>query len=246
MNRAEKILFRTGLLLPHRFRFLKIPVAYFRYFLQRVMVSGKKGRPVIIVAMPKSGSTWLENIFMSLKNTYSIMPPACILYEQIHGNSHQQTFERRILKWAKNKSVVIKLHSSYSTEFFREILDLNAIFILLHRDIKEVSNSHVSYVTKTPFHPHFKRAKINEEDVKHKFETEMEEWISSWKSVVPDELIVNYQEMLERPKETLSRVLNYYDEEGDIDAALAFNSLVKMRDRSPHKSFFRGSKILKS
>ena len=246
MNVFEKKMFQLGLKLPSRLRLLKIPAAYLRYVLQRMTVLGKKGRPVIIVAMPKSGSTWMENIFMFLNRTNSVMPPRCIRYEQNYGNSHRQKFKRKILNWARNKSVVIKLHSSYSQEFYEEILGLNAIFILLHRDIKETSDSHVSYVSKTPFHPEFNAVLKNRASVKKKFERDMEEWISSWKESVPEDVIVNYQEMLDRPAHTLSRILKYYEVEGNVEAAIAHNSLEKMKLRSPHKKFFRGSKILKS
>lgn len=243
MNSIEKTLFRIGLVLPHRFRRLKIPIAYIRYYLQRLLVFRKGGRPVIIVAMPKSGSTWLENIFMTFNNTLSIMPPACIVYEQVYGNSHQQKFTKPILKWAKNKSVVIKLHSSYSSEFYKEVQDLNAIFILLYRDVHEASASHLSYVAKTPFHPEYSMVRNDKDGVQERFETDMEKWLNSWQSNVPGELIVNYQEMLDNPVQTLSRIMRYYKIKGDIEGAIAYNTIEKMRDRSPHKKFYRGSKF---
>ena len=245
MNLIEKFLFKVGLKLSPNLRLLKIPVSYLRYYLQRISIIGKFGRPVIIIAMPKSGSTWLENIFMYLYNTKSVMPPQCIVYEQLNHGSHTQRINPNLLNWCKRKSVVIKLHVSYSKSLIKWIKKTDSIFILLHRDISEVVDSHLAYVANTPFHPDYKLTRNHKSRIqlKENFKKEMISWINEWEKNISSDLIISYENLLQNPKKTLEKFLNHHLEHENIQDAIEYNSLDKMKKRSPQKDFYRGSKI---
>ena len=247
MERVINSLFKAGLNMPPIFRYLKIPAAVARWVLQVYQArSSPKGKPIVILAQPKSGSTWLENLLVRACRTNSIMPPGAVLYEQFVGESHSYKPWTSIFCAVKTKRVVIKLHGGLSDSLEKMLNRLNIKPIILTRDTDEIIASHLHYVSVTPFHPQHKISSKKDVDIVMK---SMKEDLLKWEKESKSKglgLHVTYEELLADTFSVLEKISNELNlglSNKEIIDSVNYNQIGAMKKRSVQSQFFRGSKF---
>ncbi len=232
---------------------LKIFSSYLRFYL--AILKNKKRQKqkniIFICALPKSGSTWLENL-LSINHKYiNIMPPEVILWEQKYGRSDNFIPSNLFLKNIPNGNWIIKIHAKFSKELANKVFEMNLKPIILTRQINSILDSHIHYVLKTRFHPDYMKIKDLTKDekllfVKNKYYKDYLQWELDWKKFKKQSLFITYENLLNNTKSQFLKMLAFLEiklSNIEIDKIISDNSIEKMRKRSVHKHFFRGSEI---
>jgi hypothetical protein len=254
MDFVTRTLLRIGLAINfHRLTpFLKILASYIRY---NIAIEKNKNfsesRDIILICgLPKSGTTWLENL-LSVKGDFkNLMPVDITRWEQKYGRSDDYEPHKDIFARIPKGKWLIKVHSKYSDNLMNLIRRHNLKLIVLYRDIDEVLDSHLHYVSKTKFHPDYNHIKrLSKIDgfhfLRHKYAEDYAMWIKDWLS--KDVFTIDYNDLLSNTESILANTYEFLEIEVDskgIDEIIKYNSLDNMKKRSVQKDFFRGKNVI--
>jgi hypothetical protein len=250
-----KFFHKLGLLIPplgKTSRALKICAAYLRSKMQKRSLCDSKGNPIIIYALPKSGSTWLESMLSSLDLYGPFMPWQASVEEFRHGHSDDYKLKVDHIRGIRSRRAVIKIHSRPNKEVLRTNDTLGLPYIVLTRNIDEALESHVHYARKTKYHPDYRQ--FQRKSLAQCFDLARREnfakwskWTADWNNVVDNKkLMVDYEGLLTNTEFELTRIvrhLNLRIDKRELTSIIEQNSIENMRNNAVQKSFFRGSKI---
>ena len=233
-------------------RVLKICAAYLRRIEQKRKLIDSGGNPILIFALPKSGSTWLETMLSSVNEYGPYMPWQASIDEFIHGSSDDFELKLNYLKAIRQKSAVIKIHSQPNNEVLRTNRTLKLPYIVLTRNIDEALESHVHYVRKTKYHPDY--SKYNGRSLleciniaQGQYHKRWSEWLDNWTNIKDsNKLMVDYESLLNDTEEELTRIMTHLNirvSKAELTSIIEKSSIENMKKNAVHKSFFRGSKL---
>jgi hypothetical protein len=175
--------------------------------------------PVLFVAgLPKSGTSWLENMLATYPGYNPITPLDAIKYESQHGESHSYQLNDNFFSQYKNLLLVMKMHIDGS-ERNCEVLNSSGIkYVILSRDLRDVAVSYAFYVSRTPWHPDFQlyqQLSFDDRltDFAERYLDEYVQWIQLWKSNrdKDNSLIIRYEELRENTPAVFSRVADHFE-----------------------------------
>ena len=236
-------------------RYLKILASFIRYYLmiragKKVFSSFSSKKIILICALPKSGSTWLETVLSNEENFLPLMPPEVTKWEQKYGRSDNFIPTNSFIENVPNGKWIIKIHSNYSDEIYK-LINLNSNIlkvIVLHRNVEEVMKSQLKYSTDTKFHPDYNSLKkINTYNeklkyVKDKYLNDYILWSEKWNNVNDSKIIkVYYKKLIKYPFKEFHELFNHIEEP---ISKIALNNLLSkyskknMRKKSVNKNFY--------
>jgi hypothetical protein len=236
-------------------RYLKIIASYIRFYLmikagKKVFSSFNSKKIILICALPKSGSTWLETVLSNQEKFLPLMPPEVIKWEQKYGRSDTFIPTDGFIENVPKGRWIIKIHSNYSDKLF-DLINLNKNIlkvIVLYRDIEEVMESQLKYSTSTKFHPDFHVLnKINSHNekldyLKERYLNDYILWIEKWRSVNNSKIkIVSYQKLIENSFEEFRNLFNHIEEsisDTELNDLLIKCNKKNMRKTTVNKSFY--------
>lgn len=198
----------------------RIIFAGIRLGIQRVKASRGYDRhgsrypnPILFIAgLPKSGTTWLENMLASYPGFQPITPVGAVQYEVKRKESHSYPLPKDFFRSLKSELLIIKMHLNGSVHNAEVLVSDKIKYVILFRDLRDVALSYGFYVSRTPWHPDFIQYKNLSpgERLKVFADTHLEEyknWIQLWRDNRDPELsiIITYEEMRRNPVKALAR-----------------------------------------
>jgi len=253
---AEQISKKTYALLnklpPPALKALKIFYAPFRY--KKALKQAKKSYKcfgqnysnniLLIAGLPKSGTTWVENMLLSFRGFTIVPDPNVTRWGYRNKGSHQYELSMEFFRQLNDALVLYKEHFHGSLNNVNIIKQLNLPYLIIYRDLRDASVSHVHYVKRTKWHPEYPEySKKNiQEGLVHFGETllpEWRNWIESWKQNrdLDRSIIVKYEDMKKNPVLVFGKILKCFDLPADnIEKIIDENRFDKMKKKS---SFFR-------
>ena len=196
--------------------FFKILASILRYYFTILTTKSKEKSIIFIAGLPKSGTTWLENI-LTLDGEYiSIMPPDVTMWEQKYSRSNNYVPSHDIFSKLPKGKWVMKLHCKFSLELDLFLKKNNIKTIVIHRNLEKVFDSHLHYALKTKFHPdHNDLNKIpNKNDaiswVTKKYSREFSEWVSTWKNQ-KNTYNLTYDDLLNDTEQQVTAILHFLE-----------------------------------
>lgn len=172
---------------------------------------------MFIAGLPKSGTTWLENLVVSQQQIVSVMPPDAVAHEQDTGGSHNYELRAQDLDDLANALALMKLHCHGSDNNLSLLRDRQIPIVALFRDLRDVAVSYVFYVKKTPYHPEHRIYKSRSvADSLHEFGSSLlsrySDWIDSWKRFEheQDVLVSRYEDMHANTQLVLRQVFDHF------------------------------------
>lgn len=210
--------------------------------------------PLLFIAgMPKSGTTWLEKMISSYPGYEELLIPGVSFYELKTGEGHLYDLPENAFSKLQDCLVLTKMHCHGSRQNV-EVLQAAAIpYVILYRDLRDVSVSHYFYVLNTPWHgdyPYLKNRNV-QQGIAYFIEKRLPEfahWMRSWRDnrVPQASVMFSYEEMLEDSARVVSGVLDLYELEYTpklVDEMIERNSFRRLKGDHPQgRSFFRSGK----
>jgi len=160
-----------------------------------------KNPNIVILGLPKSGTTWLEKALSSLPGFQSTMLPGMLLWGLKRGEGLGYAFPDKFFEQHKNKLLIIKTHSVLSSRNLRLLRKHQIKYILVYRDIRDVAISYVHFVKSRPWHPQYPFFKdLSLDDALILFATRLApeylDWIIQSLRVLDDNgMVVTYEQM---------------------------------------------------
>ena len=158
--------------LPHPvLKFLKLGFRHYRFksALHKAKISFKKygrlypNRILFVAGLPKSGTTWLENMLGAFPS-YTIIPdPKITVWEYANGGSHQFELSLDYFQKVRQALALVKVHCPGSANNVRILKKLGIPYVVTYRDLRDAAVSHVFYVQRTHWHaeyPYYKNKDI--------------------------------------------------------------------------------------
>ena len=256
---AEQISKRTYHLLnllPHPvLQFLKLNSRHYRF--KKALKQGRlcfkqyghfyPNHILFVAGLPKSGTTWLENMLGAFSG-YTIIPdPKITVWGYAKGGSHQFELSLDYFRKVSQALAIVKVHCPGSANNVRILKNLEIPYVVMFRDLRDAAVSHVFYVKRTPWHveyPHYKNKDIKS-GLEHFGNTLLPEWaawIQSWQRNRDKtrSIIVKYEEMKAKPVEVFSRIVQHYElPDKNIESIVERFRFEKMKQK---ESFFRKGK----
>ena len=167
---------------------------------------------ILILGLPKSGTTWLEKMLASLPGFQSTMFPGMLFFGLKEGESINYDIPGRYFSRNQKKLLVVKTHSHLSEHNLQVIKNNNIKYVFMYRDLRDVAISYVHFVSSRPWHPMYSSYNsLSLEDGLLLFSKELSrpyaEWIlRSLKNIDPNGIVVTYEEMHQDQKEIFVRV----------------------------------------
>lgn len=242
--------------LPHPvLKFLKLSFRYYRFnsALNKGKIFSKKygrfypNRILFVAGLPKSGTTWLENMLGAFPG-YTIIPdPEITVWEYANGGSHQFELYLDYFQKVGQALAIVKVHCPGSANNVRILKNLEIPYVVMYRDLRDAAVSHVFYIKRTPWHveyPHYKNKNIKS-GLEHFGNTLLPKWaawIQSWQRNRDKtrSIIVKYEEMKAKPVEVFSRIAQHYElPDKNIEIIVERFRFEKMKQKG---SFFRKGK----
>lgn len=204
-------------------------------------------RILFVAGLPKSGTTWLENMLGAFPG-YTIIPdPKITVWGYAKGGSHQFELSLDYFRKVSQALAIVKVHCPGSANNVRILKNLEIPYVVMYRDLRDAAVSHVFYVKRTPWHvehPHYKNKDIKS-GLEHFGNTLLPEWaawIQSWQRNRDKtrSIIVKYEEMKAKPVEVFSRIVQHYElPDKNIESIVERFRFEKMKQKG---SFFRKGK----
>ena len=208
----------TAQILKGHFSFLRYWKQSLRCRLGYIRYSDAYPQSVLLIAgLPKSGTTWLETMLASYPGFHTLLIPEATGYELQHGGSHGYDLPPDIFSRMKNKLVVSKMHIHGSDHNVQLIHGADIRYVVLFRDLRDVSVSYYFYVRQTPWHPGFEKYRgLNVEQGLRLFAEELlvpyKEWVNTWeKNRDPRlSLMLKYEDLLADSREKMTQVADHF------------------------------------
>jgi len=209
---------------------------------------------IFIAGLPKSGTTWLENMLSSFQGFSNILIPNVAKFELANGGSHNYDLPPDLFSRFRNMLVVTKMHVSGSEHNVEVLRKAGVKYIIVYRDLRDVAVSHYYYVKQTPWHPEYPlySSLTLEQGLKEfaqKKLSDFMDWIRSWHIYRDPEMsiIVRYKDMLDDTLDIVTRVAEHFELDSrreTIQSIVTANSFEKLsggrkRGDTDNKSFFR-------
>jgi hypothetical protein len=173
---------------------------------------------LFIAGLPKSGTTWLEQMISSYPGFHDLLIPDVAAYELARGGSHDYDLPRDMFARFKDMLVVTKMHVHGSAHNVALLHDAGVRYVVLYRDLRDVALSHYFYVRQTPWHPEYPTyIKVGVEDGLLTFADQLlpdfVAWIRSWSRNSDPKmgLVLRYEDMLADAERALTCIARHFD-----------------------------------
>ncbi len=209
---------------------------------------------LFIAGLPKSGTTWLENMLSSFHGFSNLLIPDVAKFELATGGSHNYSLPRDMFSRFKNMLVVTKMHVHGSEHNVEVLRKAGVKYVIMYRDLRDVAVSHYYYVKQTPWHPEYPvYASLTLQEGLGEFAqnklSDFTGWVRSWHVYRDPEMsiIVRYEDMLDNTLDIVTKVAEHFELDSRretiqrIVTANSFERLSRGRKRgdTDYKSFFR-------
>lgn len=198
---------------------LKTVIAYPRYYVQMAASRFAPGaghgpaHPLLIVGLPKSGSSWLTAMVAALSRRREVSVPEAVLHGYRHLENHTFQIRGRRFGGLELGRVVCKFHFGPSHGNVRAISELADRSVVIHRDLRDVAVSYVHYVRRTAYHPEHRemsRGSIGQslDLFIERWLPDYRDWVLGWTRLADDPtfLMVRYEDLLRDPLRQLTSV----------------------------------------
>ena len=174
-----------------------------------------KHRIIFIAALPKSGSTWLENM-LGMVPGYKNRP----IYDPSRSNIFHDVTPILFDLLPTYAYSVVKLHTKYKYDNFKTIIDKVNKFVVLYRDLRDMCVSRYYHVLYEEDHRHHELYnKLSREDALlhcvNIINIEYSDWVKDWHAIAcqnPDKILeVKYEELNRNPSDTMKQVIAFFD-----------------------------------
>lgn len=228
--------------------YIKVLASFVRECIIRLGLLGRKGQPILIFGLPKSGSTLLEYMCVILTKGESVMPWTISVYELLAGESHSYVLKQSVLKRYKDKPAVLKVHSAPNAWVIKHALDMKYRIVVLSRDLSDVAKSYIHYVSNTPYHTDYSLFKeVSEENNielwNSIYRNDYQNWINSWNVYSKENnfLNIDYADLRDKKEEVIQILADYFDLQLDDEMLIEILSKTSkdaMSDMFVQKEFF--------
>lgn len=172
---------------------------------------------LFVAGMPKSGSTWLENLVASCPGYAAVLPPEAT-FDELRGTpGHLFEMPAGLFDRYRDSLVLAKMHCPGTPGNVAVLREAGIPAVVLYRDPRDVAVSYLHYVRQTPWHldwPILKEADAGEgiDFFIARRLPEFAAWMRSWRDNRDPEtsLMLSYEEMLADTRSALLRVFSLY------------------------------------
>jgi hypothetical protein len=192
-----------------------------------------------IAGLPKSGTTWLENLLSSYPGITPIMPYQLTSHEMKFKGSCDYDFPVALFQPLKKGLFLLKLHCHGSQHNVRILSENKIRYCILYRDLRDIAVSYFFYVSRTPWHPEHEvyRALDVKAGLMKFCLTRLDEytgWINSWRENrnPNDSIEITFEKMLENPITTFKEVVRLFELH---DSDMAIKQRIKNNEFSRKK-----------
>lgn len=204
---------------------------------------------LFVAGMPKSGSTWLENMISAYPGYATVLPPHATIDELRGRPGHVYDLPTGAFDAFRESLVLAKMHCPGTPGNVAVLAEANIPAVILYRDPRDVAVSYFHYVRQTPWHldwPVLKDAEVGQA-IDYFIEKRLPEfatWMRSWRdNRNPDtSLMFSYEEMLADPRSAMLRVFSLYGLECSpetVDRIVEENRFGSAKVAGANGSFFR-------
>ena len=208
--------------------FIKYPLQFFNLFIEDFKMNyffnnKKKFNKIIVVGVPKSGTTLIEWILSEIGYVNQTISPLRIFNEKNLNHEHDLSY--KMLKYIPdNKFSFLKRHSDATNANIELIQDFNFKIILSIRNLKDVMISrylHLISDNRLPQHAQLKnlsyidgfKLSLRQNHKKNEIPIKIfSEWFINWEKKLEKNiecLILNYDEFTVDKKKYISKILKY-------------------------------------
>ncbi len=209
---------------------------------------------LFVAGLPKSGTTWLENMIKSFPGFSDLLIPDVAKFEAKTGGSHDYELPEDMFSRFRDMLVLTKMHVHGSQHNVDVLREAGVRYVVMFRDLRDVAVSHFYYVNQTPWHaeyPVYAKTTLQEGLAEFARRTlpEYAEWVRSWHARRDPErsLVVRYEQMLKDavgPMKQVSELFQLGASDELIANIVEANSFKRLsggrkRGQADNKSFFR-------
>jgi len=234
---------------------------YPRYALQlhrcrRGYAKYKKRYPqniLFVAGLPKSGTTWLENMLSEFPGFGPLMIPDAASFELATGGSENYNLPPDIFERCNNSLAVIKMHVHASSHNLRLLHNARLKYVTLYRDLRDIAVSYYYYVSRCPWHGEYHQyAHLTPHQGLKQFAArrlgQYADWVRRWhQNTDKNNLIIHYEQMLTNTSTTLTKIARHFQLDtrtGTINHIVAANSFARITGgripgQTDNNSFFR-------
>jgi hypothetical protein len=108
---------------------------------------------LFIAGLPKSGTTWLEQMICSYPGFQPILIPDITAHEMKTGGSDDYELPGDMFDRFAEMLVLTKVHVRASAHNVEVLRKAGVRYVVLYRDLRDVAVSYYYYVRSTPWHP---------------------------------------------------------------------------------------------
>jgi hypothetical protein len=206
--------------------FLKMLLAYPRYFLQLAKAhqgyaENKALYPnstLLILGLPKSGTTWLEELLLQFPGFSKIHFPETVFYESRMRESHSFTLSEKQFDRLVHTLSVVKVHSNGSDHNINVLTKKQIRYVVMYRDLRDVAVSYYYFVSQRPWHPEYQKYKnLTVQEGLDIFSCTLlpiyAEWVRSWHDNHNRDLgmEVRYEDLLADTIQEYSKVIKHFE-----------------------------------
>lgn len=240
---------------PRLGRFCKWALVYPRFWAQKrkaragfEQFGSEYRHPILFVAgMPKSGSTWLENMVSSYPGYQEILLPDATIAELRGTMGHVYDLEPDCFETLKGCLTLTKMHCPGSKRNVEELRRAEIPYVILYRDPRDVAVSYFFYVKSTPWHDDYLALSRmdSKEGIRYFIRErlpEFAEWMRSWRENrdPSSSAMLSYERMLDDPESALSEVFGVF--KLDSNPELTSKIVEQNRFEAKQGSFYRKGK----
>lgn len=177
-----------------------------------------KNNILFVAGLPKSGTSWLENMLSEFPGFKKNMLHQATKFEQRNKGSHFLELKKEWFQPLKKSLTVLKLHNYGSANNADILKELDIPYVVLYRDLRDVAVSHYFYVRNTWHHPEYED--YNKLDIRngllHFAQTllpDFKNWIYSWLENIDPNLgmMVRYEDLKKETYNVFKKITEHYE-----------------------------------
>lgn len=206
-----------------------VPIRAKKIKKERELARAKHGNPykhhlLFIAGLPKSGTTWLENMISSWPGLGPYLIPEVAKYELKNHESISYELPIDFSEKFKKMLSVTKMHIHASPNNLSILSNANIPWIALERDLRDVAVSYHFYVKSTPWHPshkyHYKKStKDGLLRFGHEVLPKYADWVRGWKHAVKKSsngILISYEELNKNTTKALEKAAIHFGLNTDL------------------------------